>query len=82
MVAEYDGNPYARLIELAKQASRCGVIKVYFFIKENPIPRSGLADEGKKVYDNILSDLGLQPNSLPLLVGELVSEGQGELVHR
>lgn len=39
--------------------------------------RSGLADEGKKVYDNILSDLGLQPNSLPLLVGELVSEGQG-----
>ena len=25
----------------------------------------------------ILSDLGLQPNSLPLLVGELVSEGQG-----
>lgn len=27
MVAEYDGNPYARLIELAKQASRCGVIK-------------------------------------------------------
>lgn len=36
-----------------------------------------MADEGKKVYDNILSDLGLQPNSLPLLVGELVSEGQG-----
>lgn len=39
--------------------------------------RFGLADEGKKVCDNILSDLGLQPNSLPLLVGELVSEGQG-----
>lgn len=36
-----------------------------------------MADEGKKVCDNILSDLGLQPNSLPLLVGELVSEGQG-----
>ena len=36
-----------------------------------------MADEGKKSIRNILSDLGLQPNSLPLLVGELVSEGQG-----
>lgn len=81
MVAEYDGNPYARLIELAKQASRCGVIKGILLHQGESIRRSDWPMK-VKVYDNILSDLGLQPNSLPLLVGELVSEGQGELVHR
>ena len=78
MVAEYGGNPYARLIELAKQASRCGVIKgILLHQGESNTGDSDWPMKVKKVYDNILSDLGLQPNSLPLLVGELVSEGQG-----
>lgn len=78
MVAEYDGNPYARLIELAKQASRCGVIKgILLHQGESNTGDPDWPMKVKKVYDNILSDLGLQPNSLPLLVGELVSEGQG-----
>lgn len=78
MVAEYDGNPYARLIELAKQASRCGVIKgILLHQGESNTGDSDWPMKVKKVYDNILSDLELQPNSLPLLVGELVSEEQG-----
>lgn len=78
MVAEYDGNPYARLIELARQASRCGVIKgILFHQGESNTGDSEWPLKVKKVYDSILSDLNLKPNSLPLLVGELVSEGQG-----
>lgn len=78
MVAEYDGNPYARLIALAKQASRCGVIKgILLHQGESNTGDPDWPMKVKKVYDNILSDLDLQPNSLPLLVGELVSEGQG-----
>lgn len=78
MVAEYDGNPYARLIELAKQASHCGVIKgILFHQGESNTGDPEWPLKVKKVYDNILSDLNLKPNSLPLLVGELVSEGEG-----
>lgn len=78
MVAEYDGNPYARLIELARQASRCGVIKgILLHQGESNTGDSEWPLKVKKVYDSILSDLNLKPNSLPLLVGELVSEGQG-----
>lgn len=78
MVAEYDGNPYARLIELARQASRCGVIKgILFHQGESNTGDPEWPLKVKKVYDSILSDLNLKPNSLPLLVGELVSEGQG-----
>ncbi len=78
MVAEYGGNPYARLIELARQASRCGVIKgILLHQGESNTGDPEWPLKVKKVYDNILSDLNLKPNSLPLLVGELVSEGQG-----
>lgn len=78
MVAEYDGNPYARLIELARQASRCGVIKgILLHQGESNTGDPEWPLKVKKVYDSILSDLNLKPNSLPLLVGELVSEGQG-----
>lgn len=78
IVAEYDGNPYARLVELARQASRCGVIKgILFHQGESNTGDPEWPSKVKKVYDSILSDLGLEPGSLPLLAGELVSEGEG-----
>lgn len=77
MVAEYGGNPYARLVELARQASRCGVIKgILFHQGESNTGDSEWPSKVKKVYNSILSDLDLEPCSLPLLVGELVSEGE------
>lgn len=53
MVAEYDGNPYARLIELAKQASRCGVIKgILLHQGESNTGDPDWPMKVKKVYDN------------------------------
>jgi hypothetical protein len=31
----------------------------------------------KQVYDNLLNDLGLKPESVPLLAGEVVNADQG-----
>jgi para-nitrobenzyl esterase len=31
----------------------------------------------KKIYDDILADLGIAPNSIPLLAGEMVAAEQG-----
>lgn len=35
-----------------------------------------MAGQGKKIYDDLLADLQLTPNSLPLLAGELVNADQ------
>ncbi|WP_192085457.1 sialate O-acetylesterase [Algoriphagus sp. Y33] len=78
MIAQYEGNPYGRLLELAKIAQKDGVIKGILLHQGE----SNTGDETwpKKVagvYDNLLSDLGLVPGSVPLLAGELVSAEQG-----
>jgi hypothetical protein len=78
MVKEYDGNPYARLIEMAKIAQETGVIKgILLHQGESNTGDQEWPNKVKGVYDNILNDLGLQPENVPLLAGEVVSKGQG-----
>lgn len=36
-----------------------------------------MAFKSKKVYDNLIKDLGFQAKSVPLLAGELVGKDQG-----
>ncbi|MFI3288052.1 MAG: sialate O-acetylesterase [Rikenellaceae bacterium] len=72
-IENYGGNPYARLIELAKKAQEDGVIS-------GIILHQGEQNEGdtlwtsyvKTVYENILSDLGLSASDVPLIAGEVV----------
>ncbi len=78
MINEYDGNPYARLVEMAKLAQKDGVIKgILLHQGESNTGDKEWPAKVKGVYDNLVNDLNLDPKSVPLLAGELVSEGQG-----
>lgn len=74
---EYGGNPYNRLIELCKKAQQDGVIKgILLHQGESNTNDENWPANVKKVYDDILSDLGLEAGSIPLLAGEVVSADQ------
>lgn len=78
MVKEYDGNPYGRLVEMAKLAQKDGVIKgILLHQGESNTGDTEWPRKVKDVYDNLLIDLNLDPNSVPLLAGELVGAEQG-----
>jgi hypothetical protein len=78
MVKEYDGNPYGRLVELAKLAQQKGVIKgILLHQGESNTNDTQWPEKVKVVYDNLLNDLSLKPESVPLLAGEVVHADQG-----
>lgn len=77
-IEAYGGNPYERLIELAKLAQKDGVIKgILLHQGESNNGEETWPLKVKSVYDNILKDLKLKPNSIPLLAGEVVHADQG-----
>ncbi len=78
MVKEYDGNPYHHLVELAKTAQNEGVIKgILLHQGESNTGDKAWPQKVKGVYQNLLSDLGLASEEVPLLAGEMVSAAQG-----
>ena len=68
----YGGNPYGRIIDMAKKAQEVGVIKGILL-------HQGCSNCGdpnwpnmvKKIYNDMLSDLGLQAKDVPLFAGEV-----------
>jgi hypothetical protein len=77
-VKEYDGNPYARLVEMAKLAQKDGVIKgILIHQGESNTNDSTWTRKVKGVYDNLIKDLKLNPKKVPLLAGELLNTDQG-----
>ncbi len=77
IIKEYGGNPYARLVEMGKLAQKAGVIKgVLLHQGESNTNDKEWPRKVKAVYDNLLKDLDLKPESVPLLVGELVNADQ------
>ena len=78
MINQYDGNPYARLVELAKIAQKDGVVKgILLHQGESNTTDSLWTRKVKSVYDNLLHDLNLQAQQVPLLAGETVNADQG-----
>jgi hypothetical protein len=78
MVKEYDGNPYGRLVEMAKLAQKDGVIKgILLHQGESNTNDSLWTKKVKLVYDNLLNDLNLKAKKVPLLAGETVNADQG-----
>jgi hypothetical protein len=77
IVAEYNGNPYARLVELAKEAQKVGVIKGMLLHQGESNPNDSLwTRKVKTLYDNLNKDLKLNPKKTPLLAGETVNADQ------
>ncbi|MGE5521203.1 MAG: sialate O-acetylesterase [Candidatus Dadabacteria bacterium] len=78
MINDYDGNPYQRLVDMAKLAQKDGVIKgILLHQGESNTGDSTWPQKVKLVYDNLLHDLDMKANSVPLLSGEVVNADQG-----
>ncbi|MCQ2144536.1 MAG: prolyl oligopeptidase family serine peptidase [Bacteroidales bacterium] len=78
IVAAYGGDPYQRLVDLAKEAQKVGVIKgILLHQGETNTNDPQWPANVKKVYDRLVKDLGLQGQAVPLLVGEVVNNDQG-----
>jgi len=74
LVASYDGNPYKYLISLAKLAQRDGVVKgILLHQGETNSGQEQWPSYVKKIYNDMLADLSLNAESVPLLAGELLS---------
>ena len=74
----YGGNPYGRLIEMAKKAQEVGVIKGILLHQGcSNTNDPNWPNNVKKIYNNILSDLNLKAEDVPIFVGELERENMG-----
>lgn len=75
---EYGGDPYKRIIEMGTIAKREGVIKgILFHQGEADYQMSNWPSRVKKVYDDIIADLDLDPTKVPILIGELATTAAG-----
>jgi hypothetical protein len=77
IINTYGGNPYAYLVEMAKLAQKDGVIKGILMHQGESNPNDSLwTFKVKAVYDNLIRDLNLKADEVPLLAGELVNADQ------
>lgn len=77
MLKSYQDNPYGRLITMAKIAQKDGIIKgILIHQGESNTGDKLWPQKVKDVYNNILNDLNLKPNEVPLLAGEVVHKAQ------
>jgi hypothetical protein len=73
----YGGNPYQRLVDMAKLAQKDGVIKgILLHQGESNTNDREWPAKVKGIYDSLLQDLNLKPDSAPLLAGEVVNADQ------
>jgi len=74
----YGGNAYQRLIDMARKAQETGVIKgilLHQGCSNNCDPN--WPNMVKKIYNDMLTDLGLNAQDVPLFVGETLRQDQG-----
>ena len=77
IVEQYGGNPYQRLVEMAKLAQKDGVIKGILMHQGESNSEDPLWPERvRDIYNDLCKDLGLNPKETPLLAGELKYEEQ------
>ena len=75
-ITAYNGNPYAHLINLAKLAQNDGVIKG-ILLHQGETNNGDTLWPGyvKTIYNDMLDDLSLSAEKVPLLAGELLQVG-------
>lgn len=77
IINAYAGNPYQCLVDMAKLARRDGVIKgILLHQGESNTNDKEWPNKVKGVYDNLLNDLNLKAEEVPLLAGEVVNADQ------
>lgn len=76
--AQYDNYPYGKLVEMAKIAQKSGVIKgIIYHQGETDANASYWNESLYNLYNNLLTDLGLSLDSVPLILGEPVQKNMG-----
>lgn len=74
----YGENPYGRIIEMAKKAQEVGVIKGILLHQGcSNNGQEDWPDKVKKIYKDMLRDLGLRAKDVPIFVGETEYENMG-----
>ena len=74
----YGGNPYGRIIEMAKKAQEVGVIKgILLHQGESNNGDPNWPNMVKKIYKDMLHDLGLRASDVHIFVGETEYEEMG-----
>lgn len=74
----YDGYPYATLVDMARIAQKQGVIKgILMHQGESDACDAAWRQDVADIYNSLVADLSLKPESTPLLIGELLDDGQG-----
>lgn len=77
IIKGYGGNPYAHLVEMGKEAKKAGVIKgILLHQGESNVGDKAWPAKVKGVYENLLKDLDLKADAVPLLAGEVVHADQ------
>lgn len=76
-IAAYGGNPYQHLIDMGKLAQKDGVIKgILLHQGESNTGDREWPNKVKGIYGNLINDLNLKSEEVPLLAGELVGADQ------
>lgn len=77
IIKNYGGNPYQRLVDMAKLAQQDGVIRgVLLHQGESNNNDKQWPNKVKGIYDGLLRDLNLKAADVPLLAGGLVPADQ------
>jgi hypothetical protein len=77
IVKQYSGNPYQHLVDMAKIAQKDGVIKgILLHQGESNTGDSDWPGKVKAIYNNLIKDLNLKAEQVPLLAGEVVNADQ------
>ena len=76
-IKTYDGNPYQYLVDMGKLAKKDGVIKgILLHQGESNTNDKEWPMKVKGIYDDLIKDLDLKAEEVPLLAGELVNADQ------
>jgi len=77
IIKAYNGNPYQTLVDTARLAQKDGVIKgILLHQGESNTNDEQWPAKVKGIYDNLVKDLNLKSEDVPLLAGELVNADQ------
>lgn len=74
IIKTYEGDPYQYLVDMAKIAQKDGVIKgILLHQGESNTGDKEWPNKVKGIYDNLIKDLNLKADKVPLLAGEVVN---------